>query len=99
VSRHYRHQVDPCQAQVVKALRAAGASVVALTSPAGIPDLLVGWKSRTLLVECKSPPGPNGGDSRPGQHLSPAQERFAASWRGVIHVVHSPEEALQAVFG
>jgi hypothetical protein len=99
---HHIHRTDKGQKQIVEALRAAGATVVPLTSPPGIPDLLVGWGGqggRCLLLEVKAPAGPDGGASKRGQKLNEVQERFHAHWKGPIFVVRSPEEALQVVFG
>jgi hypothetical protein len=41
--------------------------VIPLSGP-GLPDLLVGWRGRWLLLECKSP----------GGHLTERQEQFFA---------------------
>jgi hypothetical protein len=90
-------KVDEGHAAVVSALRAAHVKVLSLAAVGkGCPDLLVGWRGgKLMLLEVKSPPGPDGGTSKTGQRLNEAQERFKAEWP--VTVVHSPEEALKAV--
>ena len=61
----------------------------------GCPDLLVAWPTspfRQELFEVKNVKGR-------GNRLTPDQERFHAMWRGPIHVVTSPDEALEVVIG
>lgn len=94
-------KIDAGQLAIVDALRAIGASVQSLAAVgAGVPDLLVGWRGVTLLLEVKQPPGPRGGVSQDGQHLGGAQVRWARAWRGgAVLVVRSPEQALVVVTG
>lgn len=48
-------KVDATQAAIVKALRKVGAFVQPLHQVgAGCPDLLVGYRQRWFLIECKS---------------------------------------------
>jgi hypothetical protein len=60
----------------------------------GLPDLLVGGYHQTLgipvsvLVEVKTPDG----------RLRPHQDNFLTWWRGEVHTVRTPAEAL-ALFG
>ena len=80
-------RTDSNQAEIVKALRKAGRSVVSLHRVGqGMPDLLVGNNGLNFLLEVKS----EGGD------LSPGQQEFADSWRGEVATVRSPEEAIEA---
>lgn len=80
----YAAKRDKNEASIITALRAVGCSVMQ-QSGKGVPDLLVGQRGRTLLLEVKMP----------GESLTPAQEEFHARWRGApIHVVTSVEEAL-----
>ena len=47
-------KVDGNQAEIVSALRQVGAEVQSLASVGqGVPDLLVGFRSRNFLLECK----------------------------------------------
>ena len=78
---------------IVDALRAAGCVVVRL-DPArdrhskGLPDLLVGVRGRTFLLEVKD--GNN--------DLNPNQQEWHNSWTGgPLRIVRSPEEALAMV--
>lgn len=80
-------RTDANQAEIVKALRNAGRSVVSLHRVGqGVPDLLVGNNGLNFLLEVKS----EGGD------LSPGQQEFADSWRGDVSAVRSIEEAIEA---
>jgi Holliday junction resolvase len=82
------HQ-DSTHKPLVAALRAVGVTVVRISSQeAGCPDLLVGHRSRTYLLEVKGPNTP----------VDPKQEKWHRNWRGApVHVVRTPEEALEAL--
>lgn len=86
-------KVDRNQAEIVKALRQAGASVLCLhTVGQGCPDLLVDFRGKTRLIEIKD------GDLPPSaRKLTPDELRFSAFWTGPLDVVMSPEEALDAI--
>ena len=87
-------KTDANQSAIVQALRAIGASVQSLAAVGdGVPDLLVGYRGRTFLLECKD------GDKVPSaRKLTPDQERWHAAWRGeAVIVVNSVDEALEAV--
>ncbi len=78
-------RTDLNQAEIVRALKAAGASVALLHRVGeGVPDLLVGWKGRNLLVEVKGLSG----------KLTPAQGRWHDEWCTDVHVVRSVQGAL-----
>lgn len=89
-------KVDANQAEVVKALRAAGCGVLDLSSVGkGCPDLLVHPPTypecrMVVLMEVKNKKGR-------GDKLTPAQEKFHAEWKGWIYRVTSPAEALDAM--
>jgi hypothetical protein len=83
-------RVDSNQSIIVAALRAAGASVLHLhTVGHGCPDLAVGHAGRNYLVEIK----------RGTAKLTPDEQRFHSEWRGVVHVIRTPEEALEMLGG
>lgn len=83
-------KVDATQGEIVKALRLIGAWVWCLHREGqGCPDLLVWGRNRFLLMECKSP----------GEKINKAQAEFIATCPGEIHVVRTPEEAVNAVVG
>lgn len=82
-------KVDAVQREVVAHLRAIGADVRHLHAVGqGCPDLLVGYRRATYLLEVKSP----------GGSLTPAQVAWHRDWKGLpVAVVHSVEEALDAI--
>lgn len=94
---------DANEREIVTALRAAGASVTRLDDP-GVPDLLVGWQGRTLLLEVKRHLGPRGGKSQRREaeggrgDLTRAQVVWFDAWRGApAIVVRSVRDALAAL--
>lgn len=84
-------KVDANHADIVKALREAGCSVISLAPlGAGIPDLCVATSlGRTMLMEVKNLDGK--------KHRNDEQMAFAASWQGEYAVVTSPEQAVSIV--
>ncbi len=84
-----RDLVEPA---IIKALRAAGASVVQL-SDRGLPDLLVAYtpvgsyKSITMLMEVKT------GNAK----LTAAEQEFFRQWPGRKHLIRTPQEALMNI--
>ena len=81
-------KVDSTQAAIVAALRKAGASVQLLHSVGeGCPDLLVGFRMRNILIECKAPTG----------SFTEDQVDWHRDWRGQVSVAHSAMEALEAI--
>lgn len=84
---------DRNQDKIVGALRKVGASV-AITSGLGrgFPDLVVGYRTRNILIEVKD------GTAPPSKRrLTPDQQEWHDAWRGQVCVVESPEEALRAI--
>lgn len=78
-------RVDATQEQIVSALRAAGARVWIIGLPV---DLLVGYRGRLCLIECKSP----------GGRKTALQTRFMAEWADMpVSLVDGPEAALRAL--
>lgn len=83
-------RVDENQAEIVAALRAAGASVQVLSAVGqGCPDLLVGFGGENLLFEVKNKSLP---PSR--RRLTPDEAAWHASWEGVVVVVETVAEAV-----
>ncbi len=85
-------KVDANQEQVVDALRAAGATVQTLAAVGkGVPDLLVGYQGKTLLLEVKD------GRKPPSERkLTEEQLKWHGAWRGgPLAVVDGPESALR----
>lgn len=87
-------KIDANQEQVVQVLRAAGATVQSLAAVGkGVPDLLVGYQGKTLLMEVKD------GNKSPSQRkLTEDQVAWHGAWRGgALSVVDGPEAALRAL--
>ncbi len=87
-------KIDANQTAIVDALRKAGATVQSLASVGkGVPDLLVGIRGRTALLECK-----DGAKPPSARKLTPDQLIWHAAWQGgTLAVVDSPEAALRVL--
>lgn len=90
-----RARVDANHREVVAALRAAGCSVLELQQlGSGVPDLLVGTKRVSFLVEVKAPDA-RGRVSSGAARSAVGQAEWADAWRGgPVFVVTSPDDAL-----
>lgn len=87
-------KVDANQPEIVKALEAVGACVQSLAAVGqGVPDLLVGIRGETFLIEIK-----DGAKVKSARQLTDAQIEWHAAWRGGRCVVASSvAEALAAI--
>lgn len=86
-------KVDANQDQVVSALRAAGASVTSSAAIGkGFPDVVVGFRGVTYLLEIK-----DGNKPPSARELTPDQAQWHIEWRGHAVVVTSVDEALAAI--
>lgn len=86
-------RVDENQGLIVKALRACGATVRVITQGDGIPDLLVGYRGHTILMEVK-----DGNKPPSARQLTTAEQIFFAQWTGgKLFIVNSVEEALDVL--
>ena len=87
-------KIDANQEAVVTALRTAGATVQSLANVGkGVPDLLVGYKGQTLLMEVK-----DGFKAPSARLLTEDQLRWHGSWKGgALAVVDSPDAALRMI--
>jgi hypothetical protein len=63
--RGFARMRDSNEKEIIEALKRAGASVTSLNGT-GVPDLLVGYKGATFLLEVKLPLGKQGGKQRRG---------------------------------
>jgi len=82
---------DANQKLIVEALRACGASVHVLDEK-DLPDLLIGFRGHTILMEVKD------GRRNPSEcKLRPGQQRFFDEWRGGRVVVVLTLEAALSV--
>ncbi len=83
-------KVDNNQAEIVRALRDIGCTVLSLAAIGhGIPDLLVARQGRMFLIECKSP----GGKLEATQHI------WRQTWAAPVYVVYGVPDALNVVLG
>jgi hypothetical protein len=57
-----------------------------------VPDLLIGWRGKNLLVEVK-----DGSKPPSDRKLTPDQVKWHEAWRGQVCVVKSVQEALEAI--
>lgn len=89
----YAKRIDANQNDIVKALRDKGAYVRIVTQGDGIPDLLVGYKGVTYLLEVKD------GDKTPSKRkLTPHEQKFFDEWTGgIVAIVTSVEDALSMI--
>lgn len=87
-------KIDGNHTQVVSALTAAGASVLSLAAIGkGAPDLCIGYRGVTLLMEVKNP-----ATARGRKGANDAQKEFMGSWRGgAVALVDGAEAALRAI--
>ena len=85
-------RVDANQADIVAALRAAGASVWIIGLPV---DLLVGYRGQSMLIECKTLTGKR--NPKPARHTQ-LQKSFMLEWKGgPVSTVTDIEGALTAL--
>ncbi len=77
---------DDSEADIVAALEAIGCDVIRLDTPC---DLLIGYRARNILIECKTP-----GSSYKG---TKKQQDWIKSWRGQVRVCRTPDEAIDLV--
>lgn len=81
-------RIDSNHAEIVATLRGVGASVQDLAAVGkGCPDLLVGYRGQNFVLEVKTAKG----------KTTKAQVFWHADWRGIVHIVRSPYEALQVI--
>lgn len=86
-------RIDANQNEIVDGLRAVGASVrVTSAVGQGFPDLAVGWKGQTWLLECK-----DGSKSPSRRTLTTDEQKFHSTWRGAAAVVTSLDDALKTI--
>lgn len=86
------NKADGTTKGICAALRGVGAKVSQIQSASGergVPDLLVSFKGSWFVMEVKNPEGRN--------RIDPAQAKFQLDSRATVHVVRTPEDALQAL--
>jgi Holliday junction resolvase len=87
-------RTDNNHEQIVKALRAVGATVQSLAAVGqGVPDLLVGYQGKNILVEIK-----DGSKTPSRRKLTDDQVKWHESWNGgAVAVVDSVDAAWAAL--
>ena len=79
-------KIDSNQPEIVAALRRVGVYVEVIGKPL---DLLICHRGETSLMEVKNIEGRD--------RLTKDQIEFIARWPGKVHVVRSPEQAIEAL--
>ena len=87
-------KIDDNQKEIVKALRAMGAIVESLAPMGkGVPDLLVGYQGKTILMEVKDSKKPPS-----ARALTEDQLKWHGAWNGgTLCVVCDIDSALRAI--
>ncbi len=87
-------KIDANQPMIVEALRKAGATVQSLAAVGqGVPDLLVGYRNKTALVEVK-----DGSKCPSARQLTTEQQQWHQNWKGgTLAVVPDVEAALRVL--
>lgn len=91
----YARRVDNTHGPIRDALRKVGATVLDMSRLGDdAPDLAVGWRGRTVFVECKTPTRKDGGVKE--SKVSDGQREFAKTWRGdAVIFATSPKQAVE----
>ena len=82
----FKAKRDESEKDIVKALRAAGATVYLMDKPL---DLLVGHNGATFLAEVKNPDK--------ASKLNDKQAKFVKEWRGQVDILRTPEDGLRMI--
>lgn len=84
-------KIDANQEQIVSVLKAYGATVQSLAAVGkGCPDLLVGYRGKTLLIEVK-----DGRKPPSARQLTDQQLDWHASWNGGAVAIITDVEGLE----
>lgn len=89
---------DDNEREIINVLEAAGATVQQLDGT-GLPDLLVGFRGVTYLIEIKYKAQLSGkGRKKTASGLRESQEAWFALWQGMaVEIATTPREALAAI--
>jgi hypothetical protein len=86
-------RIDDNQNEIVDALRKIGASVTPTSGVGkGFPDLAVGFRNRTILLELK-----DGQKPPSARRLTEDELKWFENWRGEAYVVESVEQAIEVI--
>ena len=86
---YYKKRVDENQKTIVHTFIALGASVLNLSTVGrGCPDLLIGYRGKSVLVEVKAPKGT----------FTDPQIKFMQEWRGgAVSRIDSVDAAIRLI--
>lgn len=88
-------RTDGNQTEIVSALRAIGASVSPThTIGSGFPDLVVGFRKRSVLFEVKDPKQPPN-----KRKLTDDEAIWFGNWKGEAYVIETAEQAIAILMG
>lgn len=88
-------RTDGNQTEIVSALRAIGASVSPThTIGGGFPDLVVGFRKRSVLFEVKDPKQPPN-----KRKLTDDEAIWFGNWKGEAYVIETAEQAIAILMG
>ena len=86
---YYKKRVDNNQLEIIKAFQSMGATVLNLSAVGkGCPDLLIGYKNISVLVEVKSKTG----------KFTELQLKFMEQWQGgAVNRIDSVDGAIRLI--
>lgn len=88
-------KIDSNQTEIVAAFRKFGCSVLPLhTVGGGCPDICVGLKKKSVLVEIK-----DGTKPPSARALTKDEQKFHDEWRGSLFIVESLSDVIALVKG
>lgn len=86
-------RIDDNQKQIVKLLRKSGISVTSLAPMGkGVPDLLIGWQGRNILIELK-----DGAKVLSERKLTDDEKKWHEAWKGRVYVAKSFDEVMTII--
>lgn len=86
-------RVDANQPEIVARLREVGASVTPTHEIGrGFPDLAVGFRGITYLVEVK-----DGSKPPSKRRLTPDEQEWHETWRGQVAIIETVDDALRLI--
>jgi hypothetical protein len=86
-------RVDGNHAEILRAVRAVGATVLDTHQLPNCFDALIGYRGREFIFEIKDPAQPPS-----GRKLTPGELSFKNTWRGSeYHVVETTEQAIKII--
>lgn len=86
-------RIDDNQKRIVKQLRQAGISVQSLAPMGkGVPDLLLGWQGRNILIELK-----DGDKVLSARKLTDDEKNWHKNWKGRVFVAKDLDEILTII--